>query len=149
MQDETQKINTLSTLLVLIYSGLLFGQLSFAGVTFLALKPAVVANEDPLFLYMTIALIVAGIAGGLVFWNRMKAQIQSTDNLNVKLQKYRTTTIIRMALLEGPNLFGVVAYLQTGNKIIMGLAAFGMLVFACYLPMKKVINRDLGYSNSI
>lgn len=149
MQDETKKLNDFSVMLFVIFGGLMMGQLLFAGVTFFVLKPAVVANQDQLFLYLTIGMIGAGIAAGFFFWNKLKTDLQTTENLDDKLSKYRTATIIRMALLEGPNLFGIVAYLQTGNQIILGIAAAGMVIFAAYVPLKNKVMKDLGYSNSI
>lgn len=149
MQDETKKLNDFSTMMILIFIALIMGQLIFAGVTFFVLKPPVVANENQVFLYMTIAMIGAGIAGGFGFWSRMKAQLHTAQNLDEKLQRYRSTTIVRMALLEGPNLFGIVAYMLTGNQIILGIAVGGIVAFATYVPLKNKVLKDLGYSNSI
>ncbi|MES2555650.1 MAG: hypothetical protein V4604_05835 [Bacteroidota bacterium] len=149
MQDNTQKLDSFSTMLTVIFAGLIMGQLAFVGVAFFVLKPVVVANEDPVFLYLTIGLISAGIAGGFFFWNKLKTDLRTTENLDDKLAKYRSSTIIRMALLEGPNIFGIVAYLQTGNPIIMGITAGGIAFFLTYVPLKNKVKRDLGYSNSI
>lgn len=149
MQDEIKKLNDFSKMLLVIFVGLIMGQLLFAGVTFFVLKPSVVPSNDQLFLFLTLAMIGAGISAGLFFWNKMKTEIQPIDGLDEKLSKYRTATIIRMALLEGPNLFGIVAYMLTGNQIVLGIAAAGMLFFLTYVPLKNKVMKDLGYSDSI
>ncbi|HLP53724.1 MAG TPA: hypothetical protein VK151_01795 [Fluviicola sp.] len=149
MQDESQKTDSFSTLLTVIFAGLMMGQLAFGAVAFFVLKPPVVPSEDPMFLYLLIGLTAVGILAGFVFHSKMKSQIRNMENLDEKLAKYRSSAIIRMALLEGSNLFGIVAYLQTGNPIIMGITAGGMVIFATYIPLKTIVKKDLGYSNSI
>jgi hypothetical protein len=61
----------------------------------------------------------------------------------VKLVNYRAALIVKLALLEAPSFFTVIAYLLTGNYIYLGIVLILLIVFLLYTPTKEKLINEL------
>lgn len=59
---------------------------------------------------------------------------------------YQSATIVRLALLEGPSLFGIVGFLLTGNLIFLGISGALIACFIYQRPTRQKIEDDLNLS---
>jgi hypothetical protein len=99
-------------------------------------------------LFVNIAAAYLAIAVALSYWlfglrlNVAKQQSSLSDKLNT----YRAATILRFALIEGAALLTVVFYLLTGNLVLLGIAAIGLVVLSLHHPNPLKIKMDLDLS---
>lgn len=86
--------------------------------------------------YKDIFLSISGILGCICIFIAIKKYqkniivSQNAVSLNDKLNNYRTTLVVYMALCEGPALFSIVVFLLIGNLISLVFTAilFGMML---------------------
>ncbi|MEM6343768.1 MAG: hypothetical protein AAF927_07800 [Bacteroidota bacterium] len=132
-----------SSLNILFYA-MAGGQAIFLMVAFYLRSQGEMGPEDEdlgqLFLIVAAVLLASTqLASRFLIGKRLEA-IRKLG-LKSKMNQYRGVFILRLALLEGPALFCIVAYLVTGNFWLM-LCAIGMLIlFLTYYPSyNKVVN---------
>ncbi|HAI74958.1 MAG TPA: hypothetical protein DCM08_01810 [Microscillaceae bacterium] len=109
--------------LTTIWFGLIMGQVVFLAVVFFLnnqqdssfVRPELVGVMD----YIAIAFSL-GTLGMSQFIPQQLLKVETKDTLDNKLQKYQTSVILRGALIEGGNLFCIVAYLLTQNSLLLG-----------------------------
>jgi len=96
---------------------------------------------DKVLLFVVPIFALIGIfASNFVFKKKLN-EIRKKSNLKEKMEEYRSALIIKLALIEGPSFFAVVAFLLTGNYIYLGLTIILIIVFLIYTPNKtKFIN---------
>ena len=116
--------------LFIIFAALLTGQVIFMGVAlFLVQSGGMIVNTDLQGMFSLLVPIVA--IGGLLASNVSYAAVtrkgREKETIDEKLDAYRRANIIRLALLEGPNLLVIVAYLLTG-KMVYGFVFIVLIV---------------------
>jgi len=84
--------------------------------------------NNGLLLLVPIFALIGIFASNLVFRKKLKG-IREKSNLKEKMEDYRSALIIKLALIEGPSFFTVVAYLLTGNYIFLGIVVVLIIVF--------------------
>ncbi|MEI6090431.1 MAG: hypothetical protein WCR42_08270 [bacterium] len=104
-------------------------------------------------LYKTfgIMVIIVVIAGFGVSMYMTKTRMESTKvktDLKTKLGDYQATTIIKLALLEGPGLFAIVAYMLTANYIVLAIAGLIIVYFFFNIPSQARVIKDLELNSS-
>lgn len=113
----------------IIWLALLVGQLIFCAVA-VFMRYGGEASSDNMISYMAIG--VALMCFFVSYWiNQQRLQrVNKTDNEGQAQIGYRSLVIMRSALVEGGNLFALVAYLLEGNTISLLVFAAGMAYFA-------------------
>jgi hypothetical protein len=132
----------------IIFFALLAAQLTFA----LAALYLNLGSESPKentnsmrSVFLIIALIIALnglVTGNMIYRNRLR-KITQNPNLSAKLDEYRSTLLIRLAMLEASTLFSLVAFLLTGDLIFIGFAGMTIVYFVFLNPTKATIAFDL------
>lgn len=133
--------------LVMVYYGLLIGQVLFGFLSFFLVRTHILKSEGEdlsrIFIYIIPVFVLGGfIASNLLFKNRLKA-IDQKSSLMIKLTDYHEALVVRYALLEGPTLFAIVVYMVTGNTLFILFAAFIVLYFLTIRPDREKAIRDL------
>ncbi|GAB3903095.1 hypothetical protein [Mucilaginibacter boryungensis] len=131
-------------LLTIIYFALLAGQLLF-GATAFAITQAKGFNlttRDPLVLVVPITTLGCFVAGSIVY-KQLLNLAANKSTLNEKLMCYQSAFIARLALLEGPSLFGIVAYLLSGNLFFLAISGLIVLNFIAIKPTRDKVGTDL------
>jgi hypothetical protein len=129
----------------IIHAALLAGQLLFVIVVF-AISPKVyftVSDTADVFVFIVPLLAIAGFVSGYILFKQKLTELQTKNSLGEKMVAYQAALIIRFALLEGPSLFGVVAFMQTGNLFFLAISALLMLYFFSLRPTKDKMEIDL------
>lgn len=91
---------------------------------------------------------LAGIfASNIVFKQKLKI-IAEHNNLKEKMIIYRSAIIVKLALVEGPAFFTVIAYLITGDLIFLGIIIVLLLIFLIYTPTRNKLINELELSKS-
>jgi hypothetical protein len=147
-RGSLQKPQAFLKMIVIIHGALLAGQVLF-GITALAstksmgiiMKPA----DDPFF-YVAPFLTLSSIAAGIFLFKQQLAKLPEKVTLKEKIAGYQTGLIIKYALTEGASLFGIVAYLLTGNLLYLIITGVNVIYFFWIRPTKDKIVDDLNLS---
>ena len=143
-----ENFDALKKQLNIIYAALFFGQVSFAAVVYFVLKPEYI--EDPMndtLCYVAIGLLASGAIFGRLLTNKRIPDIRAMEDETKKTQAYTGFSIIRYALIEGPVLFCIVMYLQTGAELFLYLILAGLLYFLSLTPRSSFIASELTSRN--
>jgi hypothetical protein len=92
------------------------------------------------------AIAVSGAFASNFIYNKKIGELTSLESLKDKVMGYQTACIIRYALLEGPALFGIVSYMQSGNLLFLIIAGALIVYFVSLRPTKEKIEMDLNFS---
>lgn len=144
---KNQTLKQYFTSLTIIHAALVMGQVLFAGVAYYIhsqqSQRQVASTGDDITLYLTVAMAIAGVAGGHVISTSKIKSLRNLKSLGEKLSGYRTALILRYALLEGPSLFALVNYLTSGNIIFLAISAMLVAITILFRPSKERAIIDL------
>ncbi|MDX2302421.1 MAG: hypothetical protein NW226_06450 [Microscillaceae bacterium] len=141
------------TSLTIIHLGLLMGQVIFGVIAFFLNSQEDFSTEGDnsdlrnIFIYLVPFLILSGVSAGFFMMRSRLSMIQQKNSLAEKLQEYRTVLIMKYALMEGPALVALVAYLLTADLMFLGLAALVIVFFVLERPSKDKIIMDLALNS--
>lgn len=138
--------------LFIVQIALLAGLFMFSAVAvFLRLSGTMAGDSNSfnhIFIFAVPALIIAGLAGGSLFYKKRVEHLRQQTTLKGKMNGYREAFMLRSFLAEGPAIFAIVAYMLTGNYIFIMLAAPVIIAFLIWLPSKNKIANELQLSTS-
>ncbi|WP_422107933.1 hypothetical protein [Winogradskyella sp.] len=100
-------------------------------------------DTNDIFFYLVPILGMGGpIASHFIFNNLLKA-VHAKPTLKEKLVSYQSARIIRLALIEGPAILGIVIFMTTTNLFYLVISGV-LLVYMIFLrPTHSVIREDL------
>jgi hypothetical protein len=131
-----------------VHFALIVGQSLFAVLSvFLSKKIMInVRNiHDPLLYVVPVFALSGSVLGNILFRNKVN-NIYATDTLKSKLAAYQSAMIIRFALLEGPSLFAIGAFLLSGELFYL-LVSVVLIGYFIYLkPTKERVENDVKLS---
>ncbi len=127
----------------LIYAALLIGQLLFCLVLIYLIYGQGYAVEEGQFSeYRYLGALIIALAAFAAFgFNRLRKQ-QATQlkvELPAKLMHYRTTVMMRSAILEAGNLFCLILVFLTGSMTSLLYFGVGILIFIYFRPSQDDI----------
>lgn len=132
----------------LIYVALLIGQIFFCFITvFLITQPDRLQKEGSDYPFL--ALLVLFLAGGAAWFvnnlRRQQAQ-QISANFDGKLLHYRTTVIMRSAMVEAGNLFCLILAMLEGSLSPILFFCLGLGLFLYFRPQVAEVSEVYGMS---
>src|SRR5690349_16365969 len=78
-----------------------------------------VMNMDDEFVFIVPVLALGGFFGGYLIFKKQKYILREKENFQEKLSGYQSVLITRFALIQGPSLFSIVAYILSGNVFFL------------------------------
>ncbi|HBF87278.1 MAG TPA: hypothetical protein DDX39_01455 [Bacteroidales bacterium] len=135
--------------LSILWAALVAGQIFFAAIVYYLHKSgnfAVDENLNRIFLVIVPAFVVVGIAGNILFFKAKLKQLKFKKDLSYKMEQYRVALLVSYALIEGPSILGIVAFLLTGNIVFLSLSILIILLFFVNKPSKYKFSLDLELS---
>jgi len=146
MEGTGQTSKEYFNVLTIIHAALTYGQVFF-GLVFFYLNTNLLSpnNGDiyDIFIFVVPATVVMGFVASTFLMKARLGAIKKMSGLKEKLRNYRTAFIIRMALLESPSFFALVAYYLTGNYFFLGLSGIIIIVFVIERPTRSKVAMDL------
>jgi len=136
--------------LTVLHFALVTGLVVFSVIAYVVHSIGTFGNDAALltiFQYMVPALAFMSIVAGRTLYKKKVDDIKNMDNLATKLNAYRGAFILRDALLEGPAIFAIIAYLLCGNMVLLGVAVLLIVVFIIIRPTKDAVIKDLELSS--
>jgi len=133
--------------LLIIYFSLFAGQVVFVVIAAFIVKQKMFvarpALENLLLPIVSVLALICIIIGNKLFRKR----VQKLANIHViaeRFSDYRSISLTRWAILEGPCLFAIICFLLTANNLFLILAAVILFVFWTTAPVKNKVAADLG-----
>ncbi len=135
--------------LKIIFFTLAAGQVLYFVISLILIqKEMVILNKD----YSTIGgfivplvVVMMVVASKLLYNRAINSKVDAGDE--EKLITYRTSNILKFALLEGANLFSITFYLLTGDFLYAGMFIIVMLIFFVNYPGKEKFMAEFGLSS--
>ena len=143
--DNNDPVKGILKTLTLIHYALLGGLGMFCAVSLLItqdVKWDLNAWDDPFFL-MIPAAIVGGLGMSSFLYKQQLSGLRAKATKEEKAKGYPTACIIKWALLEGPALLGIMAFLMTGNAYYISLALLLILYFILQRPTQQKMQSEL------
>nr|WP_294942857.1 hypothetical protein [uncultured Mucilaginibacter sp.] len=135
--------------ITIIHLALGAGQVLF-GVVVLSLSNRIIINvrdtHDPMVYLVPLLAVTCFFLSNFMFKKVLSSAIKPESTLRQKLMYYQTALIIRLALLEGPSLFGIVAFFLTGSLFFLLISGFLVCYFIYIRPTKDNIEETLELS---
>ncbi|MBX2846670.1 MAG: hypothetical protein KTR13_10705 [Saprospiraceae bacterium] len=136
-QEVTSNLRSLSV----IHAALCMGVIIFLSVIYFGLKPEKLEPTNTIFLILGGMLVLTGISASLIFYRSLLSKLNEADSIGAKFTTYRSASIIRYALLEGPTLVNSVFFLLTGNPIHLYIALAGVAILFLSRPtLQQFVN---------
>jgi len=115
-------------------------------ITALAITPSgkfsINTPNDPYLIAVPIMAIGSFIAS-MMLHRQLIATAVSKPTVQQKIVGYQTAMIVRLALLEGASLFGIVVYIVTTNLLYLGISGVLIAFFITLRPTRDKIETDL------
>lgn len=130
--------------LSVIFFGLLLGMLIMGGIIY-SMNPSENFDFDinnP-FLIVMLILMIAGVFGSNVLYGFFVNKIKEGDSLENKTAKIQQAIIVRLALVEGPALAGIILYLKEANLVFLMFSALLIIYFLTLRPSKDKLLEDM------
>ncbi|SDD91973.1 hypothetical protein SAMN05216464_10341 [Mucilaginibacter pineti] len=132
--------------IIMIHAALLVAQVLFAIASYaVGTKTKYFGAPSTQILYLIAVPLIAAVsfvASNLVF-KLLVAKLTGKDTLAEKLVGYLSAVIVRLALLEGASLFGIVVSFITGNLLYLLIAGLLIFYFLMVRPTADKLESDL------
>ncbi|TFF30449.1 hypothetical protein [Mucilaginibacter psychrotolerans] len=132
--------------ITIIHLALAVGQILF-GLVVLLLNKRIIINvrytNDPLVFAVPLLAVISFFLSNFLFNKLLSSGIKDDSTLKQKLLCYQTSLIVRLALLEGPSLFGIVAFFISGQLFFLLISAALVVYFIYIRPTKANIEEVL------
>jgi len=135
--------------LQIIFFGLFTGPILFLGVV-LFLQSGTQHVEQTInssLFFIAMGLASAGIIGSRAYYNNQKSKLKALANVNAKLDGWRTTFIVRVAIMEAPILLCLVGLLLEYQRVFLVLAVVLTAFQALNFPKRDTVQRDLALTD--
>ncbi|MFN3872254.1 MAG: hypothetical protein ACK4R9_04575 [Ignavibacterium sp.] len=135
----------------IIFFALLTGQIIFLFIAVFLVQSSNVVPDENLFLILFVVdllIIAPAIVAGPMFYRSFISRVKPKMSLSEKFNLYKQGTIIKLALVEAPTIFSIVAYMLTGSLVFLILAIGVLVLFFQHKPTIEKFANDFDISLS-
>lgn len=132
--------------LIIVFFALLAGQVFFALVSLGLVSQGIILEEPQVRNIGLVAvplLVLVGFVGSRFLSSRMLMKARMTQKIEDKFNQYRSAFILRLALLETPGFFAIIAFMLTGERIFLGFLGILLFYFVTLFPSESRISAEL------
>lgn len=97
---------------------------------------------NTIFIFITPVIVLSSIAASKFIYSKQVSEFDKTLPLENKLISYRTNNIIKLALLEGANIFNISVMIITANYLFAALFIIIVVLFLLNRPTKEKFIMD-------
>ena len=103
---------------------------------------------DSNFIKIVVMLLnITAIILSKTFYSILIKRIKVDESLDKKITSFRTVSIFRLSFVESVNLINVLAYLFTGDYLILIIFFIMLILFFTYRPTTRLLIKDFNLSN--
>ncbi|HWB26150.1 MAG TPA: hypothetical protein VG738_11750 [Chitinophagaceae bacterium] len=104
-------------------------------------------GEAQVFAIVALSLACICLFAGITLYKKRMLEAKELSLLSEKLNAYRAALILFYALLEGPALFSVISFFETGELKLFLLTGAEVLLMILYFPNKQRVIKALYLSS--
>jgi hypothetical protein len=137
--------------LKILFIALAVFQIALAVIAFILISTGFSSNSPdllPVFTYLIPVLCAVMVFVSVITFKTKISKVDSSGSLKDKLDAYRGLYITRCALIEGPVIFTIIAYLLTGAQMFLIIAIVMLLIFISFYPSLQKIIKELPLSST-
>ncbi len=97
---------------------------------------------NTIFIFITPVVVLSSITASKFIYSKQVSEFDKTLPLENKLISYRTNNIIKLALLEGANIFNISVMIITANYLFAALFIIIVVLFLLNRPTKEKFIMD-------
>lgn len=135
---------------LVVWAAMLIGQVFFCAIAIYLVKYGAMNIEqtdlNEILLYIVPLIAVGCFSASYFLFKQRIIALKDIADLNTKIANYRSALILKWALLEGPSFFAIVAYLLTGNYLLLCVAVVIIIIFILTMPNQARFESDLELS---
>ena len=131
--------------LTIIHATLVIALLIFGAITY-SFGVGFVTNFDTksdAFIYIVPIIALLGYFGSIYIFKKQIRNISSSEELQLKLAKDQTASIIKYAVIEGPTLLIFFKFMNSGYTLYFTIACCLLLYLAVQRPNKNRLIQEL------
>jgi hypothetical protein len=134
--------------MTIVWIAMIGGLVSFGLVTYVAFRPmaqSLFHGIEPLVFYvLAVVLALGGMMASTILY---KLQVRAASQVNSPSKErlmsfYMSAFILKMALLEGPGLFSIIAGLLTNQTLFLSITAGLLLLMVIAKPTELQFRQD-------
>ena len=97
---------------------------------------------NTVFMFITPIVVLSIILASKFIYTKLVTEFNKSSSLDQKLVSYRTTNLIKLALLEGANIFNISIMIITANYFFLALFIIIIVLFFFNKPNKEKFIMD-------
>ena len=94
-------------------------------------------------------MAIAGILAGNYLYKNIINGLNTKNTLIEKLNGFQTASVIKYALLEGPAILGIVAFMNEGNQYFLIISIFLLGWLILQRPTRDKVESDLSLEDAL
>ena len=149
-RNTNTRFETVFKILTIIHAAMCIMIVAFASLLILLFSKNsafdLSSTNDPLLILVPLAFL-GGLLGSKILYKKQIESLLTHQEEIKKIEGYQSAFVIKLALLEGPILFGLVAFLIMSNTYYLALSGLMLIYFFIQRPIRSKIKMDLGLQN--
>ena len=129
----------------ILFIALLIGQTIYFFVGLYMIQSAKIdgfGGFNTVFMFITPIVVLSLILASKFIYTKLVTEFNKSSSLDQKLVSYRTTNLIKLALLEGANIFNISIMIITANYFFLALFIIIIVLFFFNKPNKEKFIMD-------
>jgi len=135
---------------IIIYGALIIGQLIFFAIALFIVEKKVVESIQYLDDIFKLLIPILGLFVMILvrsIYNKNLSSVNSNEEVNSKIVKYRNFKIVQWALVESVSILSIIGLIITGNYLYAVVFLFMLGFFLLIKPSKEQFFNDFKISN--
>jgi len=144
MQQQFSNFKEFFKSIQILHAAMFFGMFMIMVILKFLLGIENTSDGDLLFPAIGIGLAISSLLfSQFLFNNKMDSLKKERLTVAEKLEAYRSTYILKLALLEGPALVCIILHFLGGNPLLFYTFIFLLIIFAFERPLEARIKQQL------
>lgn len=137
--DNSFSAEKFFTTINILFFALIGGQTTYFVIGLFLIQPGNkvgFGGSNGVFMFITPVVVVSSIIASKFIYSKQVTNVDKKLSLENKLVSYRTANIVRLALLEGANIFNISIMIITANYFFAALFIIIIALFVLNRPTK-------------
>jgi len=126
-----------------ILAGILLSAIVAVYLTYSNLLAVRMDDARDLFRIVLVVAGLGGVIGSITMFKKRMTAIRANTDLKTKLAAYRMALVIKLFMIEGPTMLGIILFLLTRDYLILSITGLIIVFFIMNRPSKYSVMNDL------
>lgn len=150
INDDKSKVEKFFTTINILFFALLSGQTIYFIIGLFLIQSGNmegIPGLNTIFMFITPIVVLTSILASKFIYSKQVASFDRASSLENKLVSYRTNNIVRLALLEGANIFNISVMIITASYFFAAFFIIIIVLFFLSRPTKEKFIMDYEISS--